>query len=797
MVRSYFGRISGLACLTFLTLVATAQATPEDPPTPSPKPAAPVLPVEKDLEPGPIRPSDLLEGPIEPFVPLNPRTVEDRQRIEAITQYAVARALESRRSLGEAIRLLEEALEREPDSVAILRRLSKLCFTLGRTEPAITYSRKVIGLDPGDTETIVRLVGEYSNRRKNPAEAETLLKEVLANPKLDPKSGGRLVAEFELGRLYAEKLDKVKEAAESYAKVVEALDDREASRLSPGEIRRVLGGDEAAAYRSFGQVFLNAERLDLAVKAFEHGLDYDPDDPELPLLLARTLLKLGENARALSLIDESLKSRPQDLDAYEALSQALKGLNRDAEITPRLEAAALRDPNNAALQYALVDRYRETRQDAKADALEAKLRAARPTPQGYAARASSLLKRRKAEDLLKVIAEAITTPGGLDAVRESIDGIGNDKAFAREMLDVGLKLLEADPPDLKPAGVLVLANIAKLSETPEKFLPIQRLVLKRNPTPQGYKELSSWLIDLRKYGEAAAVQQELLDKFAPERNSRQLLQLVQLYRMSDQPEAAQKTAREALKLDPNDLDVKIQLAVVLSQTGQSDEAITLLKEADEKQPNNAALRSMLGSVLVQAGRNEEATALFKEMLEKFPNDEDIARTARSNLSIIYVNQGDYAKGEAELEILLERNPDEAGVNNDLGYLYAEQGKNLEKAESMIRKALSEDPENAAYLDSLGWVLFKRGKIKEAVQPLEKAVELLSAGSGADPTIFEHLGDVHAQLQDLSKARKAWRDAEKAALKVKPPDKRLPEIRKKLESLDKLGTLPKPSSGENP
>ena len=49
------------------------------------------------------------------------------------------------------------------------------------------------------------------------------------------------------------------------------------------------------------------------------------------------------------------------------------------------------------------------------------------------------------------------------------------------------------------------------------------------------------------------------------------------------------------------------------------------------------------------------------------------------------------------------------MNNDLGYLYAEQGKNLEKAETMIRKAVADEPENSAYLDSLGWVLFKRGK----------------------------------------------------------------------------------------
>jgi Tfp pilus assembly protein PilF len=45
------------------------------------------------------------------------------------------------------------------------------------------------------------------------------------------------------------------------------------------------------------------------------------------------------------------------------------------------------------------------------------------------------------------------------------------------------------------------------------------------------------------------------------------------------------------------------------------------------------------------------------------------------------------KGEEILEKVLEVNPDNAQVNNDLGYLWADQGKNLERAEQMIRKAL--------------------------------------------------------------------------------------------------------------
>ena len=145
-----------------------------------------------------------------------------------------------------------------------------------------------------------------------------------------------------------------------------------------------------------------------------------------------------------------------------------------------------------------------------------------------------------------------------------------------------------------------------------------------------------------------------------------------------------------------------------------------------------------------------------------------------------------------------RNPDEAGPNNDLGYLYAEQGKNLEKAESMIRKALGQDPENAAYLDSMGWVLFKRGKFKEALDTMKKAVEQMAIERTApDATILEHLGDIYFQLQQIDKAEDSWQQALKAAEGAIPPDKRAGEIRKKLESLRKLGPKAKASSSPSP
>ena len=133
--------------------------------------------------------------------------------------------------------------------------------------------------------------------------------------------------------------------------------------------------------------------------------------------------------------------------------------------------------------------------------------------------------------------------------------------------------------------------------------------------------------------------------------------------------------------------------------------------------------------------------------------------------------------------MLEKYPDDSGINNDLGYLYADQGKNLEQAERMVRKALEDDSTNSAFLDSLGWVLFKRGKTDESIKYLEQAAVNYPIPDG-DPTILDHLGEVYFLKKDYGKARDAWKRAEASSLRQEPPDKRLPEIRKKFKLLEK-------------
>src|SRR5262249_49180894 len=134
-----------------------------------------------------------------PFVPLRPATVDDRRRTEALRLFSAARALEDQRAWSDAVALLREAAKLDPDSIAISPRLSRIYIgALGRPDLALQYGRQVLAIEPGDTDTLCRLVDYYNAPPRNDlAGAESLLNEVLSNPKLDAQAPGRMLAEFE------------------------------------------------------------------------------------------------------------------------------------------------------------------------------------------------------------------------------------------------------------------------------------------------------------------------------------------------------------------------------------------------------------------------------------------------------------------------------------------------------------------------------------------------------------------------------------------------------------------------
>jgi tetratricopeptide (TPR) repeat protein len=190
-----------------------------------------------------------------------------------------------------------------------------------------------------------------------------------------------------------------------------------------------------------------------------------------------------------------------------------------------------------------------------------------------------------------------------------------------------------------------------------------------------------------------------------------------------------------------------------------DEALAAAKHAAVLNDKSIQIVARVPWVLYHAKRYGEAAASYRELIARYDSEHSEAvrkelKTARLILSNIAVIQNDVPQAEEWLEQVLDEYPDDISAKNDLGYLWADQGKNLLRAWEMTRDAAAAEPDNAAYRDSLGWALFKLGRYDEALVELKKAVDI----DEPDGVILEHLGDACKAAGQVPAAREAWRRA---------------------------------------
>ncbi len=140
---------------------------------------------------------------------------------------------------------------------------------------------------------------------------------------------------------------------------------------------------------------------------------------------------------------------------------------------------------------------------------------------------------------------------------------------------------------------------------------------------------------------------------------------------------------------------------------------------------------VLGYTYRALGQIERAAGYFATAAEV----NDVRLQAAMELAYCQQDLGQLAKARQTLEALHKDFPDEPDVANSLGYLLAEQGKDLQRAEALVRQALRSDPQSGPYLDSLGWIFYQRGDHAAAFDVLVEAANQRPD----DPVILEHLG----------------------------------------------------------
>ena len=658
-----------------------------------------------------------------PLDPKSPLSAGEQLRNDAVSWFMAGRLLQTRSDPRRAVNAYRKAIALDPRAIEVYRHLVPLEFQLGEIENAVRSATKAVEIDPQEHEIWQMLAAQAAIAGKLP-DAIHHLEQAVKSPRVVKDSGEFLALNKNLGVLYSATGQQDK-AADCFEVVFDAIVHPEKFNLD-SRARSKLLADPQTSYERIGQVFLDAKRVKLAEQAFDLAAKSGRVGAgNLSYNRARVLLLSDRPDDALVELQKYLDAQrtTKGRDAYQLLADILEKLKRSDELIGRLEGLATKDEHNLQLHFFLADRL------LAADELERARQIYEATlPQGadangYIGLARVLRKMKKPGDLLDLFHRATSklSPEGLAQFEAELKSVSEDGQTVDSLLAVGREQAKAEPSQLTFEKAYVLAGLAKSLDRIDDAIEfyLAAIKLRKEQVIPIYAELSTLM--QRAHRHAAAVELfkgALNDRRSPADKADLLAMLARAQLLTGDLKEAIKSIEESLRLEPGDLAHLFEEAWIYSHARQWDDAITR----------------------------------FEKLADLAPDRPRVQRLAQFSLSNLYVQKGEFRKGEEILEKILQVDPEDNQVNNDLGYLWADQGKNLERAEKMIRKAVAAEPENGAYLDSLGWVLFKLGKYEEAIGPIEKAVK---KNTGGDNTLWDHLGDVQLKLKQMDKAVESW------------------------------------------
>ena len=690
-----------------------------------------------------------------PFVPAKPRSKTEEKKIDSAAWYMTGRMREARNDFVGAYEAYKQAMEDNPNSLEIYRVLIRLASGLDKTDEAIQYAQKAVELDPGDYE-LMRKLGLHMAGQGRFEEAVNFLEKASESPAINKKSGVYVIIKHDQANLY-ERLGKQEEAARCWEVVFQAL-TRPDDYTFEFNTRAQLEAKQGKLFERIGQSFLETDRLKLAVEAFNKAAESQKGRPGiLKYHLAQVYYRSKQYQQALyslqSYFDEQLQSKGRK--AYEFLGEILVGLNQSDELIPRLEKLAEKDKYNRTLHYYLAEQYGEAGRFEDAEKTYKASIGESSDIEGLAGLLRLYEKNQKYEQLITTLSEIVQSGEGIRKIQPDLQRMSEDKKLVNALVAEAQKQKKKDPPGVDVFSSFIIAKLAAEAgdnKAAGEFYEYAIEAAGKHAKPQ---IRGNWtLLILQEYS--------------------QLLRAEGKY--GELSDLLRKAVENPL-LAPQRINLMSFLADALERNGETEAALKVNEEARQAAPRFPMLDYQHAWIYYHAHDWDNAIEQIQNFIKKYPQQRDRVYEVKMMLSNSYVQKGDIAKGEKVLEEMLAEDPSSPSINNDLGYLYADQGKNLEQAEKMIRIALKSEPDNMAYLDSMGWVLFKLKKYEEAVGYLEKASKL---PGGGDSTILDHLADCYHKLNKNEQATELWKKALEAARKATPPDTKLiDQIQQKL------------------
>lgn len=212
------------------------------------------------------------------------------------------------------------------------------------------------------------------------------------------------------------------------------------------------------------------------------------------------------------------------------------------------------------------------------------------------------------------------------------------------------------------------------------------------------------------------------------------------------PEAARARVEGRVAMTPRDANVRLVAGVALVRAGDLAGAEMQLRGAIEADPQLVEAYARLAQLYVREDRLDDAEAELHAALERRP----AAVPLRTLLGVVLHVQGRTDEAAAAYARALDVDANAAVAANNLAWLYAERGTNLDVALQLAQTAKRRLPDESRVSDTLGWVYYKKGMVSEAVAALRDAVDR----NPEDAEAQYHRGVALLKNGDLEHAREA-------------------------------------------
>jgi len=613
---------------------------------------------------------------------------------------------------AKAVKELDAANRIKPDQIGISLAYFQALSANNQHAEAEKLARDVITKDKTFAPMYDALYVEYQRLNK-PSEAEGVLRQKVEN---NPKQSS-----------YALQL-----ASHYYA--AKRFDDMEAVMRRLADVQQFPEGHMLVG----DFFFLRAHEYDRAQREYEAGIQAVPKDKAAyQKRLVELTATMGKNAEANQLLASLLKDNPKDNDAI-AMRAALmlQTGNRDQinQATNDLQSLVTKSPDNHLLRYSLA-RAELSKGDIERARLELEA-AIKIRPDFIVARqflARIYLAKNDSAKALKEADEIValnkTDLQGHLIRSAALLGVG-DRDKARQELDIVAKIAPDNPDGRYQAGFLAWQD-----KDYKRAEQVFGDLYKSNPRDvRGLVGMVETMVSQQRMGDAIKQMQASQGK-EPDRRDLKLA-LANLYVRDQRYDEAIQLFQTLLQSDPKSTNLLLQLAETQRRKGDINLAIDTFRRASQSAPSDTKPLLQLGLLMDGTGRREQAKPIYEQ--------------------------------------ILKIEPDHPVALNNLAYIKAEEGVDLDEALTMAQRARQKLPNSSFVKDTLGWIYIKKNLSADAVQVFKDLV----LEEPANPQFHYHYGMALLQKGDKPLAKKEL----EAAIRNNPSKDDAGKIRQLLASI---------------